>query len=815
MFEIVGMPAWRDLTRQEIVFAVNMLPTMDLTESDNSRFVMVKIHARTFLVDLANQNVRGEIELPKIQSMQNIEFFYSLELGATVIGSDAYTYWLTEEDAPDPDVKESFSRISSQSNNVARRAYVGLRKYIEKKLLERPRAKVDLPTDSSVKIASGRDGNPAENATRLRETKLNSAAERFPPIPKIIVPDPNGKDVEAVQLVAGFTEDAIQEAVNSGAHYTQDAAMRALEDKILISLMKPEQPGVKLLGPSGAGKSELIRRLMLRFASGDLPDELMNYRVRTFSGASLDAGTKYVGTVESKIRAMMALSREVPILWVVDEAQTIVNAGVSEGRTSNVLQNLKSALRKGEMRMILSTTEPEWQEYFSHDTAFDGRFALVRFDPPSDQQTKVVVQEWLKRFNYAKMSDQILMKMIELSNRYSTLPTQPNRAIRFAEHLFTTRKFHKQSGPLSTSDITLTAQDFYQVDPAEFDAAVSAQTLERLEREFANIVGQDQAKQKLLIATKQIHAGVQDWTKPRYRYILAGPVGQAKTMIAMKLAKALNRPFCRILMSKYTSIHQTELLLHEIGKCVIANQFSFLFLDEYEKTPIAVQESLLSVFDYGELRYINHDNNRSQVVSLRLNNASILIATNAGGDFISKASSGVVRMGFDQNVPGANLKTMDHQDLRQALQDDGFSEAILDRMAGVLAFGYLDESLMRELVRGRAQQIRTEISEKLARPIDVINWDDFMDQITKEVLLRLESTNRSNREVDRIVDHALRVGLLPFMVSGGDAKPLKLIWTGVGFEAARANQACDQALGAKRSTPQPSRQKAKATAKKR
>jgi ATP-dependent Clp protease ATP-binding subunit ClpA len=79
------------------------------------------------------------------------------------------------------------------------------------------------------------------------------------------------------------------------------------------------------------------------------------------------------------------------IILFIDEAHTIIGAGAAMGTTSDAANMFKSALARGELRIIGATTMTEYKEYISDDEALARRFRLVKVEEPTMEETREIL----------------------------------------------------------------------------------------------------------------------------------------------------------------------------------------------------------------------------------------------------------------------------------------------------------------------------------------------------------------------------------------------------------------------------------------
>src|SRR4029078_2383579 len=118
-------------------------------------------------------------------------------------------------------------------------------------------------------------------------------------------------------------------------------------------------------------------------------------------------------------------------------AHTIIGAGAALGTTSDAANMFKSALARGELRIIGATTITEYKEYISEDEALARRFRLVKVAEPSIDETKEIllgVRPRLEKNYSVKISDEAINMALEMAPKYIRNLHLPDKAIGCVGH---------------------------------------------------------------------------------------------------------------------------------------------------------------------------------------------------------------------------------------------------------------------------------------------------------------------------------------------------------------------------------------------
>lgn len=187
-----------------------------------------------------------------------------------------------------------------------------------------------------------------------------------------------------------------------------------------------------LIGEPGVGKTAIAEALAQRIASGNVPYKLRDKEVFLVDLTSLVAGTQFRGQFESRMKGLIDEVKALGnIILVIDEVHSIVGVGDSEG-SMNAANILKPALSRGEIQLIGATTLNEYRKYIEKDSALERRFQPIIVEEPSIEDTKKIlvgIKEYYEKYHRIRISDDIISRAVELSERYITDRFLPDKAI--------------------------------------------------------------------------------------------------------------------------------------------------------------------------------------------------------------------------------------------------------------------------------------------------------------------------------------------------------------------------------------------------
>ena len=366
----------------------------------------------------------------------------------------------------------------------------------------------------------------------------------------------------------------------------------------ILSRRKKNNP--ILIGEPGVGKTAIVEGLALRIVQRKVSRVLFDKRVISLDLAALVAGTKYRGQFEERMKAIMnELEKNRDVILFIDEIHTIVGAGGASGSldASNIV---KPALARGELQCIGASTLDEYRMHIEKDGALDRRFQKVLIEPPSVEDTIVIlnnIKSKYEDFHNVTYGDDAIEACVKLSDRYMTDRLLPDKAIdvldevgarvhlkninvpetivalekeieavkneknkvvksqRF-EEAAALRDTEKKLGesleqaksaweeeskhkryPISEENI---AEVVSMMTGIPVKRMVQAETdkLRRMNEEMKGmVVGQDEAILKVVKAIQRNRVGLKDPKKPIGTFIFLGPTGVGKTELARALAR--------------------------------------------------------------------------------------------------------------------------------------------------------------------------------------------------------------------------------------------------------------------------------------
>ena len=188
-----------------------------------------------------------------------------------------------------------------------------------------------------------------------------------------------------------------------------------------------------LIGEPGVGKTAIAEGLALMIAVGSAPARLLDKEIHLLDLTGLVAGTQFRGQFESRVKGLIEeIKSRGNIILFIDEIHNLVGAGDSAEGSMNAANILKPALSRGEIQVIGATTFKEYRKYIEKDAALERRFQPITVEEPSlEDAEKIVlgVKGYYEGFHNVTVSDELVRKIVRLSERYVTDRFLPDKAI--------------------------------------------------------------------------------------------------------------------------------------------------------------------------------------------------------------------------------------------------------------------------------------------------------------------------------------------------------------------------------------------------
>ena len=178
-------------------------------------------------------------------------------------------------------------------------------------------------------------------------------------------------------------------------YYTNPAIGREEEIKN-ITLIKPNKSAI-LVGEAGVGKTAIVEGIAYLLKSDKVPDKFKNKKIISITTSSLLAGCTLRGQFEEKVEEILGFLKDhKEVILFIDEMHTVMGAGSAKEQKLDFANILKPYLDRGDIKIIGSTTEKEYNELIT-DTALRRRFEKTIIKELDKDKLKIIINAEIKK----------------------------------------------------------------------------------------------------------------------------------------------------------------------------------------------------------------------------------------------------------------------------------------------------------------------------------------------------------------------------------------------------------------------------------
>jgi len=480
-------------------------------------------------------------------------------------------------------------------------------------------------------------------------------------------------------------------------------------EEIELVLARRIKANAIMIGDPGVGKTAIAEGLARKIVEGNVPNFIKGWNVYSLDISALLAGSKYRGDFEERIKTVLAaLEKKGNSILFIDEAHMMNGAGASNGSSNDMANMLKSALSKGTIKVIASTTWEEYRKHFEKDRALMRRFQRVVIDEP-DEATAIKIIKGLKKYyekhHGVKITNQAIIDSVKYSIKYLTDKKLPDKAIDLIDCACARFKVRDEEGGVVDHDEIMFEIAKIANLPVENIGNKESVNVENLEKNMrAKVFGQEKAIENLLDKIYISQAGLKAPNKPVGCFLFVGPTGVGKTEAAKQLSINLGVKLIRFDMSEFQEKHAVSKFIgsppgyigydDNAGQLITSLQEHpncVLLLDEVEKAHPDVLTVLLQLMDNG---FITGSNGKKADGR----NAIIIMTSNLGAADAEKNAVGFGSLERDSDPKDAVNRF--------------FAPEFRNRLDGIIKFGKLDHATMVKVVKKFIDELNALIKDK-------------------------------------------------------------------------------------------------------
>ena len=438
----------------------------------------------------------------------------------------------------------------------------------------------------------------------------------------------------------------------------------------------------------------------------------------------------------------------------------------------------KPALAKGEIQCIGATTLDEYRQYIEKDGALERRFQKVIIEPTNTEETIEILKNIKQRYeehHNVIYSEEAIKACVTLTDRYISerhLPDKaidaldeagsrvhitninvPKKILQLEEDLQKIQKSKKDvvkkqryeeaaklrdtekkteaklieeqikwEEKIKNNKELVTENNVAEVVsmicgvPVQRIAQSESSKLSTMSKDLQkNIIGQNEAVEKIVKAIQRNRAGLKDPEKPIGSFIFLGPTGVGKTQLAKELAKYLfdsENALIRIDMSEYMEKFAVSRLVGappgyvgyeeggQLTEKVRRKPYSIILLDEIEKAHPDVFNLLLQAMDDGQIT-------DSLGRKVNFKNTVIIMTSNVGTRKLKDFGAGI---GFSTTAKKNNFDEHTKGVLENSLKKT-FAPEFLNRVDDVILFNNLSKKDIEKIIDIELQKLQKRVED--------------------------------------------------------------------------------------------------------
>ena len=589
--------------------------------------------------------------------------------------------------------------------------------------------------------------------------------------------------------------------------------------EIIRVLSRRKKNNAVLVGLGGSGKTALVYGLANMIVNGDVPEVLEGKEIVMLNPMAIVSGTHFRGMFEERINGLFnELKRNDKYILFIDDIHTVLKSGSKE-KDTDISGMIGEALSEGEIKIIGATTFKEYRNTIENNSSISRKLQKIIIDPTSSSDAIKILEnnkKYYEEYHNVEYTSKAIKKAVELAERYVTDRSLPDSAfdvidlagastslldrepIEIQNIKKRIREIEERknealnNGEFEIIDSLNAEQNVLNADIADYKRSSNKdiETIIINEDDIANVVsemtkipvnklslsekdkiahiddvlkeniiGQDEAIDSVCQVIKRNKVGLGDKTHCGGVFLLGGPTGVGKTLLAKKIAEQIygsENALIRIDMSEYSEKNSVSKLYGTsagyigyddggvLTNAIKRKPYSVVLLDEIEKADDSIYNLFLQVFDEGRLTEGN-----GNVVDCH--NCIFIMTSNIGAKKAAELGNG---LGF-VNSEEKNKKSIIEKELKKK-----FTPEFLNRINKIVYFNNLSDDNLKNIVKLEIDKFNNRLNNieyNIIYSDDVVNYIHAKAINEKELgarpIIRLIQTNIEDKITELMLEN--------------------------------------------------------------
>ena len=517
---------------------------------------------------------------------------------------------------------------------------------------------------------------------------------------------------------------------------------REEEIKKISEILDGEKNDILIVGESGVGKTSIIRGIAYQIIAGTDYKTLKNKRIVSLDTGSLISSEGGITSVAEKLTSILKeVEGSGDIILFIDEIQNLVTGmGEKGGYDSTLFSLMESYISRKRIRVIGAISISNFRKYIEPNDSISRLFHIININESSSEDTLEILKEISKRVE--KEHDILitypsLVSSIELSEKLIGDKVLPDKAIDLLQRTATSVK--NSTRVLTSKNISKEISEMTNVPVTEIDQTEIDKLLNITDNMKKNIIGQDQAIEKIGIALQRARTGMRDEKKPIAAFLFVGLTGVGKTETAKVLLSnyfGTKENLIRLDMSEYQQIDSLNRIIGtpegytsgSLTEKVRNKPSSLVLIDEIEKAHPNILLTFLQMLDEGRLT--DTANNEANFT-----NTIIVATSNVGTKSIQNISE-----------KGGNYQKMQESAMLEIRKK--FTPELLNRFTAIIVFNPLSIENLRKITKLMLERVKKTALEK---GIQI----SFKPELIEELIKKGYSPEWGARPLYRVIEDSV------------------------------------------------------------